>query len=714
MNLPKNLLPRARMELKLFISLFFISTFSLLIAGLIWLIFYQNGLLLKLIQLLNLTAETTNSSLHIAIFTVFILLSLIGFTGLLSFLIAKKIVEPIKKLHEGIQKIARGNFEYRLNLQSGDEMEDLGLELNTLAAKLETDMTQLTTQNRLLAAIRSLDIAALSTLDIKRFSQNIVDLIQGELGYLIGVMAIIDEEKGVLKRMAISQTYNPHLQQVLKTLPIPFQYQEVPLTYTENLLIKVINEKKSHYTEKLYDIQKGIFNPEVSNFIQNSFGIKGTFIYPLISKEKIIGVLYYMSTITKEDISNLEYTIMEEFAHEVARALDNIFLYQEIKVSQEITSAERNKLAVVLSGIKDAVIAVDLNKKIITFNKSAENLTGMEIREVKNKPIDQVIKLFNQNNEVFSSQYCPIQTNDFEGVVFQQQNLKMVSARKEACVNLISSKIKEGKNVNLGCILTLHDVGKERELEEMKIDFVSMAAHELRTPLTSIQGYLSVFINENKDKLNDEQNFFLNRAYTSIKHLMILVEDLLNVSRIEKGVTTIHFQPEDIVSIIKQTTSDFTKSAKEKSLELVFLEPEKPLPKVVADKFKISEVLSNLISNAITYTQTGGKIWISVEDKETEVVVHVQDNGQGIPKEILPHLFTKFYRFSKKSEEPKGLGLGLYISKSIIQMHHGKIWVESEVNKGSTFSFSLPVYQETGKTLNLREMAATKSLITSH
>ncbi|MBI4040073.1 PAS domain-containing sensor histidine kinase [Candidatus Daviesbacteria bacterium] len=256
----------------------------------------------------------------------------------------------------------------------------------------------------------------------------------------------------------------------------------------------------------------------------------------------------------------------------------------------------------------------------------------------------------------------------------------------------MAAMIKEGAKSNLGSIITIHDVSEEHELETMKMDFVSMAAHELRTPLTSIKGYLSVFINENKDKFDNDQMMFLNRINISAEQLTGLIENLLNVSRIERGVVTLNPEQVNWAENLQAVVNEFKNRAEEKRIDLSFTPATVPLPTIKVDKIRINEVLGNLLSNAIAYTQPGGKVIVWAESDGKNIATHIKDTGEGIPKEAIPHLFTKFFRVSGVLEQgSKGTGLGLYISKSIIEMHHGKIWVESELGKGSTFSFSLPI-----------------------
>ncbi len=365
---------------------------------------------------------------------------------------------------------------------------------------------------------------------------------------------------------------------------------------------------------------------------------------------------------------------------------------QELQQEKEHITAERNKLEVIIAGIDDAVVALGEDMRILLFNPKAESLTGYTAREVINKPVSKFIKIMDGEVEIPVQQYCPTHAENFEGVVFSKQNILLLGkAGKKVPINLMSSQIREAESVDLGCILTIHDLSKEKELEDMKLDFVSLAAHELRTPLTAITGYLSVFMSENETLLNEDQKTLIGRANIASQQLTGLVENLLNVSQIERGSVTLQLTQLQWADIVRNAATDLQSRAKDKNIELTFIEPTTQLPLVYVDKLRITEVINNLIANAINYTETGGKVTVWLESKNNEVITYVQDTGVGIPKEALPNLFTKFFRVSGVLEHgSKGTGLGLYISRSIIEMHHGKIWVDSELGKGSTFMFSLP------------------------
>lgn len=638
----------------------------------------------------SLALEPVNKITTFSLNALALVLAIAFFLALLS---AYQVVKPLEQLHQASLKFSEGQLDYRINVSTNDEIEDLAHGFNQMAENLKKNITQLTFQNKLLMALRNLDKAALSTLEVKPLSQSAVDLISQVLGYMFGVIALVTPDGKGIQRIAISRTQDEQLRKALDIIPIPFHQQVVDMSVSENLLVRVVKERRSFVTDNIRDFQIGILPADVSAKIQELLNIKRAYAYPLATKDRVLGAIYYGSVSDKLVVSQEEYVIMEEFAHEVARALDNALLYQNVKSDKEIMAGERNKLAITLSAITDGVVAVDMDRRIIIFNKAAQEITGYKEDQVIGQKIEDVIKIVDEEEEITGLTYCPIRTDSFEGIVYSKRGLKIIGAgQRRAYINLVSGQIKEGGNINLGCILTIHDVTEEKELEQMKLDFVSMAAHELRTPLTAIKGYIHVFSKTFTTPPSDQQKTYLLRMNIATQRLVALVENLLNVSRIEKGTLTLRLEEIDWVENVKEIAAELLDQARDKNQELVVIEPIEPLPKVKADKFRINEVLTNLLSNAVSYTLPGGKIKVWFDATPNEVITHVQDNGPGIPKEALPRLFTMFFRVTGALEQgSKGTGLGLYISKSIVELHKGKIWAQSQEGQGSTFSFSIPI-----------------------
>lgn len=393
---------------------------------------------------------------------------------------------------------------------------------------------------------------------------------------------------------------------------------------------------------------------------------------------------------------NLSYRIdirsrdeLEEVASSfnfLAQTLKNAV--ENLETDKSVLSSEKNKLSSILSSIIDGIIAIDGQRNIVMINKATERMSGFTLQDLAGRPIDQLIHMFSDTGEVDPKTYC--QTSFIQPLTMVGKNGKKVK------INLISSQVSEGVQTHLSCILILHDLTHEQELEQMKLDFVSMASHELKTPLTSIKGYLSVFIEENKTKVPPQELELLIRAEDATKQLYSLIENLLSVDKIERDQLTVSIQPIEYKTILPQAIDSLQNEAKQKNITLT-LQTQSDLPKVMADPIRIVEVINNLVSNAIHYTNPNGSITVWAKLNPTQVITCIEDTGIGIPKEALPHLFTKFFRVSSNLQlAEKGTGLGLYISKSIIEKLGGKIWVESEVGKGSKFYFSLPIAPEKG------------------
>lgn len=356
--------------------------------------------------------------------------------------------------------------------------------------------------------------------------------------------------------------------------------------------------------------------------------------------------------------------------------------FQDLEKDKDTAYAEKSKLQEVLSSIIDGIIALDFNKNILLSNKAAEEITGFSQAELPGQSIDQLIHLFDDTQEVFPNTYCQASF---------KKALKLVGKEgKQTKVNLVTAKI-ETLHSNLNCILILHDLTKEEELEQMKLDFVSMVSHELRTPLTSIIGYLSVFTEENIGKLPKAELDLVDKSLIAARELLSLVQNILNVNKIESNQISVSIEPVDYGQVLSKTVEDLKSQATQKNIVLTSTFP-KTLPKVLADPIRIGEVLTNLLANAINYTDPGGKVELIVTLSPSQLTTTVADSGVGIPKEAIPHLFNKFFRVSSNAQKAsKGTGLGLYISKSIIEKLNGKIWVESAVGQGSRFSFTLPI-----------------------
>lgn len=390
-------------------------------------------------------------------------------------------------------------------------------------------------------------------------------------------------------------------------------------------------------------------------------------------------------------VTNDEINDVALYANQMVANLGKLTSWLEQERDQ--LSTEKNKLAVVVSNIADGVVATDSTGKIVLFNKAMEALTGWGEEEVLGQSVASVLNLYRDSGRSYSLSSQIVNAAAQPLSQTQQLSLRLVSKQQQnKYVILSTSMITHQAADQVSCILTFHDITEAQELERMKIDFVSMAAHELRTPLTSIKGYLDVLNKEAGRKLTKDQALFLQRSMLGADQLSALIENLLNVSRIENQELHVDLIPISLNRLVEMVAGNLTDLAAHNSLTIKFAnQPADHL--VMADQMRLTEVITNLLANAINYARPGTAIEVRLLTRPStrQTILEVEDQGAGIPPEAVKHLFTKFYRVSGQlSAGAKGTGLGLYISKSIIEAHHGKIWAKSKVGQGSTFSFSLP------------------------
>jgi two-component system phosphate regulon sensor histidine kinase PhoR len=241
-----------------------------------------------------------------------------------------------------------------------------------------------------------------------------------------------------------------------------------------------------------------------------------------------------------------------------------------------------------------------------------------------------------------------------------------------------------------GAILVFHDITELRRLEKIRQDFVANVSHELRTPISSIKGYAETLLEgalEDKDNAKE----FISIIYQDSNRLANLINDLLDLSKIESGKMKMNFIPLDPVSLIKRAVTVIENQAKAKSIALK-LDFASDLPKIKADETRFSQVMINILDNAIKYSSEGGSATISAKVVNNALQIDISDTGIGISEKDLPRIFERFYRVDKaRSRELGGTGLGLSIVKHIVSAHGGQVWVKSELGFGSTFSFTIPL-----------------------
>ncbi len=346
---------------------------------------------------------------------------------------------------------------------------------------------------------------------------------------------------------------------------------------------------------------------------------------------------------------------------------------------------EKNKTISIITNFADGLLVFNEEGNLSLINPHAEvffdvksrDIIGRSILELSTFPtLATLVSLFR---------------GEIKGIFRKELAIKENLILEVSTIPMVSGEEK------LGNLVILHDITREKVIEKMKTEFVSLAAHQLRTPLSAIKWALRMLLDGDLGKITDEQRDFVEKTYKSNERMISLINDFLDITRIEEGRYLYKPTLESIENLIQFVINAYKEEIERKNLELDFKKPEKKLPRAVVDVEKIRLAIENLLDNAVRYTPPGGRVTISLRyaEKEKEIEFSIKDTGVGIPKDQQERVFAKFFRgVNVMRMETEGTGLGLFIAKNIIEAHGGKIWFESEEGKGTTFYFTLPLKEE--------------------
>ncbi len=365
---------------------------------------------------------------------------------------------------------------------------------------------------------------------------------------------------------------------------------------------------------------------------------------------------------------------------------------EQIRKLAENTILAIKQLRNLLDNIGNGIFAVDENEQIILTNTSAINILGWR-KAVSGRKLYEIMPLYNKDSELVDPVKKVIESK--KPFSSSEHLIKKVGEEVKVYINITPILTPGGEAQ--GAIILFRDITREKALEEQRLEFVAVSSHELRTPLTIIEGYLYFLLNNKDLKYDHQSKVYIEKAHKGCLDLQKLIADLLEVSRVEQNRLKIELEKVNILEIAKEVTEEFKKKTTLKGLDLLLEIKQKKIPSCLADKGRLKEVLVNLVENAIKFTEKG-YIKIIVEKEKQAIKVGVLDTGPGIEKEDQKYIFDKFYRVEGwRTRKTRGTGLGLYIAKSIIERFGGKIWVESQVGKGSTFLFTVPLEQKKRK-----------------
>ncbi len=397
-----------------------------------------------------------------------------------------------------------------------------------------------------------------------------------------------------------------------------------------------------------------------------------------------------MEATRKISEGNYEFEIPSSSSDELGRLtgefnsmVKKLKSYHDLNIGQVM--AEKRKSEAIIRSIDDGIVVVDDKLRVTGMNPIAAVALGVEPEEVQDKHFLEVIK----DEELFGFIKQTAETGKSPSIEEKKNILTIERSEKRQHYQFSVTPMLSRSGSLLGVVLLLRDVTRLTELDRLKSEFVMTASHELRTPLTSIGMSINLLLEKALGKLNEKEQQLLAAAHEDIQRLKMLVNNLLDLSKIEAGKMEMEFERVSLQGLSEHAISLMKAQVEEKGVDLSADLPRN-LPEVRADAAKVSWVLTNLISNASRYTDRGGHIRISAEYLQPYIHISVTDNGAGIPFEEQSKIFDKFVQI-RSDKALGGSGLGLTICKEIVRAHGGTIWVDSTPGQGSTFTFTRPI-----------------------
>ncbi len=381
----------------------------------------------------------------------------------------------------------------------------------------------------------------------------------------------------------------------------------------------------------------------------------------------------YASITTKDEIG--------ELANEFNSMTKRLQQYEHSTLGELM--AEKIKSTVIVKNISEPLILLDKEYRIVLLNNACESFFEVQETQAVHKHFLETIR----NGELFSLITGLMRDSEKENT---QAIINIPKRDRSYYFNIIVTPVKDMEAAVNGFVVLFQNVTALKEMERIKADFISTISHEFKTPLTSIMMGTSLLMDENIGTINDKQKKLLETIGEDINGLTALVNNLLQLSKLESGGAVFKVEACSINSIIKESIRLFAEHSERKGIRLAFEENE-CLPMVNADYEKTVWVLNNLLSNALKYTDRNGRISITAEVTYGKMCVSVSDTGIGIPEAYCEKIFEKFVRIEHADNDDNGTGLGLAIVKEIIEANGGEIWCESMVGEGSSFTFTLPL-----------------------
>ncbi len=643
--------------------------------------YYQNFPEFGLVFLVEQSVDEAFSSItNMRDVLILILFIVILVDAVLAFIVGRSLAKPLKELAEKAKRVQDGDFGVVTEVSSDDEFGILSHALDKMAESLILSLDETKNIiNTMPSALFILDVDG----NIQSSNKSAFELTEYDEFKLIGkpFSELIRYNEGEDEQSSFNLDVILKLGILMNEQALCFTngHQTIPISLSGTVLkskkggknigfiiiIQDLRQIKEYAKQRVQEIAPILHKISLGDFSQK-FDIPST-------KDEFTELIISLDLMS----DNLSELIEE-----------NKKKTNQIKKSKEIVEEEKAKAESLLSSIGEGLIAFDMKGNILLMNPAAEKLFKKTFIEILGKNYCSVFYFEDEKgNRLLSDGYPIADVIKYKKQMFINIFYVKEDGSKFPLATTFSPILSEDKI--LGVIVTFRDITKEMEVDKAKSEFVSLASHQLRTPLSGINWLLQEI--QRKGHLDELQTEYLHDALRSNERMVHLVSDLLNVSRLETGIINVGSKDTDVGQLISDVVRDAEVIAKDNNQRIKF---ERPEQKVVAslDVELISQVVTNLLSNAITYSDKNKTITVFLEKTDNHILIKVKDQGIGISKKDQEKLFTKFYRTKEASRySTTGSGLGLYIIRKVLEVCKGDIKCDSDTGKGTTFIIELPL-----------------------
>ena len=577
---------------------------------------------------------------------------MLGFLG-----IAKDVTEQ-KKLEKQLQ-------DYTENLEQIVEKRTQELEKKNT----ELDAQRQTAENR-----------ALELDKINKLSQAISSTIELERVLSIGAKRVVDLLHVRQARLFLIKENTEELESLYKydvsTEQGELNYVSAPISRYPDF-IRAINTGKPVIID---DVAQSTMTPEVKKVFEKQ-EVRSIIYLPLMSKDAAIGIMMLLQIGDLRQFSMEEITLAETVASQLAVALKNAQLFRHVV-------EEKGRIEALVNSSGDGILMTDKKFQIILTNAVVNRLFQIDAAAFHDKPLIDFIDRQKDNLKEFDSVKQRVYRMITEPQSTIVEELSLVAPPKILKITG-NPVLGEGKEI-IGHMLMLHDITQEKQLEQMREDFISMIVHDLKNPLAGVIGFSEIMLAKSRKQALTEFERHLTNILHQANTMHDMVNNILEVHKMEDGSMEIEKEIVEFDDIIVNAIRQVEMTAKQKDIDIRTEVPE-DFPTIFVDQNKIVRLFANILSNAIKYTPDGGTITICTKIQRDTILTSISDTGQGIPAEYLDKIFDRFSQVNRKQQgKAASVGLGLYFCKLVAEAHGGRIWAESETGKGSTFYFTIP------------------------